>query len=257
MVSGVFQFVLAFLAALLPIALWGYAFSYLDADRFNARRFALGIATGAAAVFPVAFMPDVSSALPFFGNVFADIAGRVSTMDAAVTFSVFLLAVGLIVTTASFVIRSSELFSDRRAIGRSLAAVALAVPLFALAFFVLSPSVSSSPEVNIAGAALAGFSSLVLAYLVIASVEEAGKHLGLYGTGSFVEIAEKGVLYAAFVALGFAFAENVLYLITALRSDGPFFSTWFSRSIFSVGVHTLCAIAAAVPFVRSAAAGDA
>lgn len=92
---------------------------------------------------------------------------------------------------------------------------------------------------------------------MVASVEEGGKHLGLFGTGSFAEIAEKGVLYAAFVALGFAFAENVLYLVTALRSDGPFFSTWFSRSIFSVGVHTLCAIAAAVPFVKSVGNGDA
>lgn len=91
---------------------------------------------------------------------------------------------------------------------------------------------------------------------MVASVEEGGKHLGLYGTGSFAELAEKGVLYAAFVALGFAFAENVLYLITALRSDGPFFSTWFSRSVFSVGVHTLCAIAAAVPFVKSVGNGD-
>lgn len=90
----------------------------------------------------------------------------------------------------------------------------------------------------------------------MASVEESGKHLGLYGTGSFSELAEKGVLYAAFVALGFAFAENVLYLVTALRSDGPFFSTWFSRSIFSVGVHTLCAVAAALPFVKSVRNGN-
>lgn len=66
MFPDVAYFVLAFITALFPIALWGYAFSYLDADRFNARRFALGIATGAAAVFPVAFMPDISAALPFF-----------------------------------------------------------------------------------------------------------------------------------------------------------------------------------------------
>ncbi len=150
MFTQAFQFVLAFVAALLPVALWGYAFSYLDADRFNARRFALGIATGAAAVLPVAFMPDISSAVPFFGNVFADIANRVSALSATATFSVFLAAVAVIVGTASFVIRSSDLFSDRRAMGRSFAAVALAVPLFAFAFFVLSPSTSSSPEVSIA-----------------------------------------------------------------------------------------------------------
>lgn len=60
------------------------------------------------------------------------------------------------------------------------------------------------------------------------------------------------------MALGFAFAENVLYLSSLLRSDSPFssfFSTWFSRSLFSVGVHTLCSVAAAVPFVRAAKEG--
>lgn len=150
MFTQAFQFVLAFFAALLPVALWGYAFSYLDADRFNARRFALGIATGAAAVFPIAFMPDVTAAMPFFGNVFADIERAVSVLSAAGTFALFLLAVAAIVLAASFVTRSVDLFDDRKALARSLAAVGLAVPLFALAFFVFSPSSSSSPEVHIA-----------------------------------------------------------------------------------------------------------
>ncbi len=43
MFQSAVHIVLAGLAALFPIALWGYAFSYLDADRFNARRFGLGI----------------------------------------------------------------------------------------------------------------------------------------------------------------------------------------------------------------------
>lgn len=255
MFSEVAFFVLAFMTALFPIALWGYAFSYLDADHFNARRFALGIFTGAAAVFPIAFMPDVSSAFPWFGNVFAAIADRVSVLSVTGTFSVFVSAVAFVTLAAAFVVRSSGMFDDYRPLARSLLAVALAVPFFALVFLVLGDSVSVAPEVHMAGATLAGFSSLVLAYLVVASVEEGGKHLGLYGTGSFAEIAEKGVLYAAFVALGFAFAENVLYLTSLLRSDAAFstvFSTWFSRSVFSVGVHTLCSVAAAVPFVRSA-----
>lgn len=66
MFQSAVHIVLAGLAALFPIALWGYAFSYLDADRFNARRFALGICIGTAAVFPIAFMPELSSALPSF-----------------------------------------------------------------------------------------------------------------------------------------------------------------------------------------------
>lgn len=177
MFSDVAFFVLAFLSALFPIVLWGYAFSYLDADHFNARRFVLGIAAGAAAVFPIAFMPEISSALPFFGNVFASIADRVGTLPSTGTFSFFLSAVSLIVLLAAFVVRSAALFDDARPLGRSLLAVALAVPLFALAISAFPENAGGSPEVRIAGATLAGFASIALAYLVVASVEEGGKHL--------------------------------------------------------------------------------
>ncbi|MDQ1343647.1 MAG: hypothetical protein QG650_367 [Patescibacteria group bacterium] len=254
-------FLLAGLAALFPIVLWGYAFSYLDADRFNARRFVLGIVTGAAAVFPIAFMPEVSSALPFLGNVFASIADRMSALAVSTAFAVFLATVSAIVLIAAFIIRSSSIFDDGRPIFRSLVAVGLSVPFFfSVASVFMGDSNGIDPEVRIAGATLAGFASILLAYLVVASVEEGGKHLGTYGTGSYADIASKGVLYAAFVALGFAFAENVLYLSSILRSEAPFssfFSTWFSRSLFSVGVHTLCSVAAAVPFVRAAREGAA
>jgi hypothetical protein len=89
-----------------------------------------------------------------------------------------LFAVSTIVLVAAFVIRSSALFDDVKPLVRSLAAVAVLVPVFAAAFwFLTGPSGSSSPEVRIAGAVLAGFSSIALAYLVVAAVEEGGKHL--------------------------------------------------------------------------------
>ena len=151
MLSDVAYIVLAFLAALFPIALWGYAFSYLDADRFNARRFALGICAGAAAVFPIAFMPDVSSAIPFFGNVFADIASSAPTASATATYSVFLAAVVGIVLLSAFAVRSSALFQDAKPLFRSLVAVGVSIPVFALAFAALSGSpAAASPEVRIA-----------------------------------------------------------------------------------------------------------
>lgn len=82
--------------------------------------------------------------------MFADIAGRVPPLAAAATFAIFLAVVALVVMAASFVTRGTGFFDDRKAIGRSLAAVTLSVPFFAFAFFALSSSSSASPEVHIA-----------------------------------------------------------------------------------------------------------
>lgn len=109
-------------------------------------------------------------------------------------------------------------------------------------------------EIRIAGAVLSGFSSIILAYFVVASVEEGGKHLGLFSAASGKSLASRASLYAVFGALGFAFAENSLYLFALLRPEsngGAYFSTWFSRSLFSVVVHVLCSVVAAAPLLQS------
>lgn len=202
-------------------------------------------------------MPEIAAVLPPFGNVFAALEGwsegSVSALSASLTFAVFLAAVAVIVLCAAFALRAVGFLDDAKPVSRSVLAVSVCVPVLFVTALVLQGG-GAQPEVRIAGATLAGFSSVVLAYLVVGSVEEGGKHLGLYGTGSYAEFANRGILYATFVALGFAFAENVLYLFTILRStDGnaSFFGTWFSRSVFSVGVHVLCSVAAAMPFVRA------
>jgi RsiW-degrading membrane proteinase PrsW (M82 family) len=72
-------------------------------------------------------------------------------------------------------------------------------------------------------------------------------------------LLEKAPLYAVFAALGFAFAENSLYLFSLVRSESAvstYVSTWFSRSLFSVVVHTLCSVVAVMPFFRALRRGD-
>lgn len=183
MAMAIVHVLAAAFAALVPIALWGYAFSYLDSDRFNAGRFGLGILAGAASVVPIAFMPEIVSAVPAFGNVFASIeglsAGSVTAFSMTLTFLAFLAGVCVIVLAAAFVMRAANFLSDSKNALRSLLSVSVCVPLLLLAAIALRGE-STEPVVHIAGATLAGFSSIVLAYLVVGSVEEGGKHLGLY-----------------------------------------------------------------------------
>jgi hypothetical protein len=179
MVSTVFSILLAVFSAFVPVVLWGYAFSYLDADRFNARRFLLGAASGAVAVFPIAYMPELLDLLSLGRkNVFSSIAGGQGGMEAAFSLAVFLFLVSLAVFLLGFVLRSVEIFKNAKAYFRSLFSVFLTVPIFFFLFSAL-PAVfpAGITEVRIAGAVIAGFASITLAYFVVAAVEEGGKHL--------------------------------------------------------------------------------
>lgn len=131
MLDSIFSLFIAIFSAFLPILLWGYAFSYLDSDSFNARRFFLGVASGAAAVFPIAYMPELINVLSLGGNnVFSHIATKTFTTDGVVSFFAFLGMVAVTVFLVGFLLRSSEIFQNFRPYFRSLLAVILLIPIF-------------------------------------------------------------------------------------------------------------------------------
>ena len=85
------------------------------------------------------------------------------------------------------------------------------------------------------------------AFIVAACTEECIKFLFLYG---FVwrspEFDERfdGIVYGVFVSLGFACAENLLYIFTSFSSGGVFaaFQTSIMRAIFSIPCHFFCGV---------------
>jgi len=88
------------------------------------------------------------------------------------------------------------------------------------------------------------FKLILFYYILVAFIEEASKHFNfLQSSVLHIKTIESGVLYAIFVALGFAFIENVLYLYSQYQLTGlsmELSSIYFSRSIFSVMLHVLC-----------------
>ncbi len=249
----------AFFGAAIPIVLWGYAFSYMDADRFNARRFLFGAFAGAVAVVPVAFMPEMLDFLSLSGsNVFRSVASRAGGFSGAFGLGVFLSMTAALVFLAGFLLRSAEIFRNVRPYLRSLFAVFLSVPVFAALLAIAPSPQAGGREIAIAGAALAGFASVALAYFVVAAVEEGGKHLASFSSTDPESLALKAPLYAAFAGLGFAFAENALYLFAIANGTGDgFFSTLASRSFFSVVIHVFCAVVVSVGLARSLRVGSA
>jgi RsiW-degrading membrane proteinase PrsW (M82 family) len=131
-----------------------------------------------------------------------------------------------------------------------------------LIFTLLSTVFTSFPQLNteVEGVSLGYliFNSVKLVifyYFLIAILEETSKHFHFLTTGIFsVKEVKIGVLYAIFVALGFSFIENILYLYDLYTKVGfgmELVRVYFFRSTFALIVHVLCSTVLAYFFTTA------
>ena len=99
------------------------------------------------------------------------------------------------------------------------------------------------------------FKLIIFYYLIVAFIEEASKHFNFLQSSVFyITSIKTWVLYAIFVALGFALIENILYfynLYDVIWLSSDLLKTYFFRSIFSVMVHVLCSSIVAYYFSKA------
>lgn len=251
--SDILSWALIAIAALIPIVGWGYLFSYASGDPLSARRFAGGILTGALAA-GIIFALDRA----FAGALAPFHPYNAPAMQTAFPWQFLLGATsaGLALIALAALI-ASGLARDPLP-GLTLAAkTAPAIPLFALVLTLARWGLESAPAWNLAspitGAHGVTYASLTLAfayYLAVAAVEEISK-LGqaLPGFPGARDVRD-AVLTALFVALGFAFLENILYVQSQWTQGGNALSTLAFRSIFSTFLHVGTATVAATWLLR-------
>ena len=93
-------------------------------------------------------------------------------------------------------------------------------------------------------------------YIIIAIIEETSKHFSVL-TSSLprIDSVKKWVLFSIFIALGFGFIENILYLKNIAEQSGLWSSgvltTWIFRSIFSLMTHIICSVIVGLYFSRA------
>ncbi|MDP2104266.1 MAG: PrsW family glutamic-type intramembrane protease, partial [Candidatus Gracilibacteria bacterium] len=109
--------------------------------------------------------------------------------------------------------------------------------------------------VTIGGVVFGTLKLVLFYYLVIGIIEEASKHFSVLGSSlPSIDTIKKGVLFSVFIALGFGFIENILYLKNISVTSGLWstdvFTTWIFRSIFSLLVHIICSIIVGLHFSR-------
>lgn len=218
MIGEVLPFLLALVAAFVPVLLWAYAFSYIEAEKLSVQRFFLGIFVGSVAVVPVAFMQEILSALSLAKyNIFLLISAGNSPFLGFGALMILLAIIAAITLLLIFVIRSGD---GAKLFFRSLFAFVISALFFPLFWWGFSGISQSSVQVSIASATLTGFVAITLAYFTVAIIEECGKHLSIFSLASPAEIATNSIKFAIFSALGFAFFENILYFTQAFAASG-------------------------------------
>ncbi|MDD2892281.1 MAG: PrsW family glutamic-type intramembrane protease, partial [Candidatus Gracilibacteria bacterium] len=110
--------------------------------------------------------------------------------------------------------------------------------------------------VTISGTVFGTLKLVLFYYVIIAIIEETSKHFCVL-TSSLpsIDSVKKGVLFSIFIALGFGFIENILYIKNVADQYGfwssEVFTTGTFRSIFSLMTHIICSVIVGLYFSRA------
>ncbi len=253
----ILRIIFSIIIVFLPIVFWGYLFSYAQNSPLSATRFFIGILAGGLSVIPIVHSKEI---FEYFST--QSVFSYLQAPSLSVAFlESFLLSYGLPILLFLMVISViffRQIFDRIGLLVRSL----LVIASFAIVFLALSLLLGSSGGINssgvhieLLGATLASLSSITLAYLFVGALEESTKHLAVYASLDIAEVTPKYIALATvFTALGFAFLENVYYLINLALDDGigsaAFIGTLASRSVVSLLLHVFAALIFALGFGR-------
>lgn len=254
MIQNLFSIVVLFFITLIPVVLWGYLFSYFDDWALNRKRFAVWILAWGISVFPILYLEDfISSTNFFYLNIFSSVASLHSFGDIFrifISFFSILFFVSIIPFIIFFWI--SDIKDKLKTFFKNYLIFTLYLSLIWLSFYFLwsifdKLSISQKSYdfwLSFWDVVFNSFKLVVFYYIVIAVLEELSKFFCFNYSKLFsITSIKQSVLYAIFVALGFAFFENMLYFkklyeLHWLWKD--LIAVYFSRNIFSVVLHVLC-----------------
>lgn len=240
------------------MVIWGYVFSYLDNSVLNARRFLAGMVAGGLSVVPVLYLEDILKILWLQNwSIFSMIEKFSGNISSIIIALVILL---LVVAVFSYLMLGVLFFEKILYATKTYAKNILILSLFIVVFIAFRSFTGSigwfdhaiKNGVNFGNYAFATIQWIILYYSIVGLLEESSKHYSfLWSSLVDVDTIKKGALLSTFIALGFGFIENILYLANILSNKGigsDLITTWLFRSLFSVFVHIFCGMIVAVAF---------
>jgi RsiW-degrading membrane proteinase PrsW (M82 family) len=255
-------YIILALLSFLPIVIWAYSFSFIDNNPLNKRRFLVWVLGWILSVFPILYMEKIVNFFNFeYLNVFYfvhQIKDFFSSLEFSLSLSLFLL----IMVLASFLLwwffwKKLNLLKvySRNILVFLFFAFILSIILFFVNFSLKWVDFSISNPVNFWNIIFDTFKLIIFYYLIVAFIEEAAKHFNfLQSSILYIKSVKDWVLYAIFVALGFSFIENLLYLQNYYEIywiSYELAKLYFFRSTFSIIVHILSSSVIAYYFSKA------
>lgn len=250
----IFTLIILFFITFIPIVLWGYLFSYFDDSELNKKRFLVWILAGSISVIPVLYLQDFIRGTNFlYLNIFSSVAEMKNFWD---IFSVFLslFSVLFFISIIPFLIFLwfSDISNKLKNFWKNYLIFTLYLVCTGLWLYILGLffdqfdmfDTSYNFGLSFWDVLFNSFKLIVFYYIIIAILEELSKFFCFHYSPLFsVMSIRQSILYAIFVALWFAFFENILYFQKLYELHGfgkDLISVYFSRNIFSVVLHVLC-----------------
>lgn len=260
MLTYLFLFFITFL----PVVFWGYIFSYIDSTLASRRNFILWIIAGWISVLPVLYFSSIMEVfnLPIL-NVFYYVS-KVGDFVSLFPLWISLFFLLFLILFVSFLLGLflRQLRDTLFVYIKNFFVFLCYLVFLSWIFYVLNLLFSFFPEVNFElwnsiifwDVVFDSLKLVIFYYFLIGVIEEAAKHFHFLNTGIFWAKNEKSlVLFSIFVALGFAFIENILYfknLYEAYGVTGELVKTYFFRSVFSMILHILSSSIIAFSFAK-------
>lgn len=259
-----FTYLFLFFITFLPVVFWGYIFSYIDSTLASRKNFILWVVAGGVSVLPVLYFASFMEVfnLPIL-NVFyyvSQVGNIVSLFPLSLSLSLLILLILFVSFLLGFFLR--QLRDMVFVYAKNFFVFFCFLVFLSWIFYILNLLFSFFPEVNFDlwnniifwDLVFDSLKLIIFYYFLIGVIEEAAKHFHFLNTGIFAAKNEKSlVLFSIFVALWFAFIENILYfknLYEAYGISGELVKTYFFRSIFSMILHILCSSIIAFSFAK-------
>lgn len=254
MLGEILSILMIIIISFIPILLWGYFFWYIDNDNFNKKRFFVWILAWSISVIPVLYLGDFINSFNIdILNIFLVIH---SFSDFAWVFKLFLSFLSLLFLLSFlpyiifYVIPVSK--EKIKIYFYRFLIFSLYFLIFSFWFYFLNIlfeninflQINTQVELSFWDVIFNSFKLVIFYYLLIAILEEVSKFFFFSYSKPFSILSSKEwVIYAIFIALWFAFVENILYFKSLYENYwlwSELISTYFMRNIFSVFLHILC-----------------
>lgn len=251
-ISHIFIITTLAIICFFPVVLWWYGFSFIDASSQNKRKFFIGILGWSISVFPILYLDRIFEipelhVMNVFSNIFhLDSFGSYVLLWLSCIFLISFLATSLFIFWTLFRQIQGAVQSYVMSFIWLLMVIAGVIVFFWLIELLASvitwiESIWSFDPPIFGNAVFNSLKLIIFYYIIIALIEESAKHFSFVSSNIVsIDSVKKGVLYSMFIALGFAFLENILYAIKIYEEQ------WFTsllviiifyRSLFSLFVH--------------------